>query len=110
MNTSDLEAALMFHLRRAKITGWSREQVFAPPRKWRADFLWADEKVIVECQGGLWNNGKHSRMSGYSNDSRKMAEAQLRGYTVLFITPEMIANDEAIPLIKRALEKREASL
>ena len=49
-------------------------------------------------------------MDGYSNDSRKSAEAQLLGYLVIYVTPQMLNNtdgykwSEAIDLIERALK------
>jgi very-short-patch-repair endonuclease len=106
-NTSDLEAELMFQLRVHKIKGWTREVVFAPPRRWRADFLWEEpQKLVVEVMGGLWGGqGRHSRMDGFSRDAEKSAMAQLLGYTVIYVTPTMLKDGTAIELIKRALRQ-----
>lgn len=116
MADSNLEAQLAFQLRVRGITGWSREVVFAPPRRWRADFLFEEpRKLIVEVQGGLWGGtGRHSRMEGATNDARKAAVAQMMGYRVLYITPLMLDNaaghgvSEAITLIEEALGLGEA--
>lgn len=109
VSTSDLEAELIFQLRVQKVSGWQLEYRFHPKRRWRFDIAFPSEMVACEVQGGLHKFGRHNRPAGYTNDAWKLAESQLLGWTLLYITPEMIRQNEAVPLIKRALEQREES-
>jgi very-short-patch-repair endonuclease len=67
-----------------------REFKFSPSRQWRADFAWPDQKVILECEGGIWNNGGHVRGVHYSCDCEKYNQAQILGYRVLRYTDKNI--------------------
>jgi len=46
-----------------------------PERRWRADFAFVEEKVLVEVQGGIWTGGRHGRGAGIENDYEKWANA-----------------------------------
>lgn len=67
-----------------------REYRFHPVRRWRFDFAWPDHQVAVELQGGTWSKGRHVRGHGYENDCEKLAEAQLNGWVVLYVTRGML--------------------
>ena len=68
------------------INTWSHGRV--------ADFFWPQEGLVVECQGGTWNNGAHVRGKGYENDSYKLNAAALNGYFTLYLTTDMIMRTE----------------
>ena len=70
-----------------------REHRFHPYRDWRFDFAFPDSKVAVECQGSTWTQGRHTRGRGYRNDCEKLAEAQLLGWTVFYVTSGMLKDD-----------------
>ena len=81
------------------------EYVFAPPRKWRFDYLFDD--VALEIEGGVWIRGRHNRSVGFLGDLEKYNAAAILGYIVLRVTPEMVKSGEAFALVKRALESGE---
>lgn len=89
---------LDFHLRAEKIT-FEREFRFHSTRKWRADFRIG--KVLVEVDGGLFINGRHSRGKGREADFCKLNEAVLLGYSVLQFSTGQVKRGEAIATIKR---------
>ena len=60
-----------------------REHVFAPPRRWRFDFAWPDQRVAIEIEGGVWNNGRHNRAAGFIGACEKYNAAVMRGWRVL---------------------------
>lgn len=91
-----------------------QEVRFHPERRWRADYLWREAKVILEIEGGLYQGGRHPRtkLGGHSNasgilrDMEKSNAAQLMGYRYFRLTPWQI--DLALmPLLRVAFSLRE---
>jgi len=70
-----------------------REHVFHDDRGWRLDFAWPSRRVAVEMQGGTWTQGRHTRGQGYEDDCEKLAEAQLLGWIVFYVTRGMLERD-----------------
>lgn len=68
------------------------EYVFHPTRKWRADYAFThtNPRVIVEIDGGVWSQGRHTRGAGFIEDQRKLNAAAKLGYLVLRYTPERL--------------------
>ncbi len=70
-----------------------REYKFATDigRRWRFDFAWPGQCVAVEVDGGQWQarGGRHARDS----DREKGNEAAARGWRVLHLSGEMLADD-----------------
>ncbi|MDM1769858.1 hypothetical protein, partial [Acinetobacter sp. 226-4] len=64
---SEGEAKLAQHLKSYKIE-FQTEFQFNPERKWRADFYILGTKVLIEVEGGIWSNGRHTRAQGYLGD------------------------------------------
>jgi very-short-patch-repair endonuclease len=104
MSKSAAEAMLAVQLRADKITGWQTEYEFAKPdRKWRLDYAWPQQKVAVEIEGGVFVQGRHSRGVGMEKDMEKYAEALVRGWKVLRVTPRHVKQGKALEWIKQAL-------
>lgn len=103
---SELEEALAFQLRARKIGGWKREVCWYPLRDWRSDFLWCEEKVIVEVEGGSWSGGRHVRGGGFEADARKYNEAAILGWAVLRFISRQVVKGEALEVIERMLASR----
>lgn len=80
-----------------------REYQFDPTRKWRLDFCWPLVKVAVECEGGSWTGGRHTRGVGFQADCEKYNRAVELGWRVLRFTPTMLENDPVS--IIRQIEK-----
>ena len=81
------------------------EYQFAPPRRWRADFAYPEEKILIEIEGGSWIKGRHSYGPGFENDCRKYNTAELMGWTVLRFTPHMVKSGEAIAFMRMLFDK-----
>ncbi len=86
-----------------------REYRFAPPRRWRFDFAWPDRGLALEIEGGVWTGGRHVRGRGYERDCEKYAEAALRGWRVLRVTPGMVRDGRAVALLARAFAAHAAA-
>lgn len=80
------------------------EYRFAPPRKWRFDYAWLDNKVAVEIEGGLWIQGRHNRAEGMIKDMEKYNMATFLGWKVFRFVPEKLKNGEAQMFIKLFLD------
>jgi very-short-patch-repair endonuclease len=94
---------LASHLRINGVDGAQREFRFHPTRKWRFDFAFPSCKLAVECEGGIWTGGRHTRGVGYSKDLEKYNAAALEGWTVLRFTRAMVRSGDAIRSIQRFL-------
>lgn len=62
---------------------FSREYKFHPKRQWRADFKIEGYPILVEIEGGVHSNGRHTRGKGFEGDCEKYNQANLLGYHVL---------------------------
>lgn len=108
---SQLEETLAFHLRAAKITGWEREVAVIPGRRFKWDFVFAQERLLIECQGGTWGKaGKggpsaHSGGVAANRDAEKLNLATLAGWRTLQVTTNHVRSGEALAWIQQALKQ-----
>jgi very-short-patch-repair endonuclease len=70
------------------------EWKFHPTRKWRFDFGWPEQKVAVEIEGGIWNQGAHVRAIHYMSDMEKYNAAAKLGWRVFRFTPQQFKKGE----------------
>ena len=99
------EEELWLHLRASGLPLPLREYRFAPPRRWRCDFVWVQEKLIVEVEGGVYTNGRHITPKGFTNDCEKYNEAQLIGFCLLRVTTEHVKSGRALEWIEKYFKK-----
>lgn len=81
---------------------------FIPGRRFRADFIWQREKIIVEVQGGVWWNaqgarGRHATPQGMTSDCEKFSLAATLGYRVLPVTSSHVRSGQALSWLQAAL-------
>lgn len=81
------------------------EAEFIEGRKFRADYLWRPQRVIVEQNGQIWKKGGHSSGTGLLRDYEKSNLANAAGWCYLTFTPQQLAAGECIPLLKILLER-----
>jgi len=84
-----------------------QEWGFAKPRRWRFDFAWPGHKVAVECEGGVWSGGRHTRGKGFIGDLEKYNAAATDCWIVLRYTPQALGRDECMEQIAAVLKQRE---
>ena len=68
-------------------------------RAWRFDLAWPEVRVAVECEGGTWSGGRHTRGAGFAADCAKYNAAVVAGWRVLRFTGEQIESGEAIETV-----------
>lgn len=100
--TSRAELTLEAQLTIARIP-FERQVVFAPPRKYRADFVVDD--IIIEVEGGTFIEGRHSRGAGFEADCEKQALAVLAGYRYLRATTRQVELGTCYRWISEARER-----
>jgi len=100
MTQSDLEATMDLHLRAAGITGYMREFKWHELRKWRADFAFVPQRVLLEVEGF-----GHHKLNRYYGDIEKYNEANIESWCLIRVTKKMIENGEAIKTLRRALSR-----
>jgi very-short-patch-repair endonuclease len=68
---------------------FEKEFQFHFERKWRSDYI--VKGILVEIEGAVWTQGRHTRGSGYTNDLEKYRTAAALGYKVFrFSTQEVL--------------------
>ena len=102
---SDLEEALDFQIKIAKLPEPEREYRFNVWRKWRFDFAWPKYMIAAEIEGGLRNYGRHQRPQGFQQDAEKYNTAALARWRVFRFTPEMVRSGKALETIEKALDQ-----
>jgi very-short-patch-repair endonuclease len=99
---SELEETLALLIRVEGLPEPEREYRFCE-RRWRFDFAYPEQKIGIECEGGTWAGGRHTRGSGFEKDCEKYNQAAIMGWKVLRFTKGMIDDGTAIETIKAVL-------
>jgi very-short-patch-repair endonuclease len=102
---SDVEDQFFFQCRALGLPEPEREFRFHPVRKWRADFAFIPERILIEIEGGTYKNGRHTRPVGYEKDCEKYNSAQMDGWMVLRYTAGMVRSGEAVAEVEQALKR-----
>ena len=97
----DYAADLLFQMRAVGLEP-VREFRFDMLRRWRSDFAFPDEKLLVEFEGGVYTQGRHTRGKGYENDLEKYNTATLLGFRVLRFSAAQVKSGQALSMIEQA--------
>jgi len=82
-----------------------REFKFYAERKWRADFCIVEHSVLIEINGGVWNQGRHTRGQGFIADMDKLNHATMLGFRVLQFSTEQVLDGTAKKFLAVWLQK-----
>ncbi len=102
---SEAEETFLYHCKGVGLSTPERWFKFHPKRKWEFDFAWVSSFIAVECEGGVFSGGRHTRGKGYSDDCIKYNEAQLLGWKVYRFTSQQVKSGEAIGFMERVFKK-----
>ncbi len=102
---SGLEATLALHLRGAGIE-FVREHRPFHDRKHRIDFALLPAKIAIECEGGIWIQGRHQRGQGFIDDAEKYNRLAIEGWLLLRFAGGHIKSGEALRMIEKAILSR----
>lgn len=110
LKKSELELVFAQQVKEYELPEPEFDTRFHPTRRWRADFLWRDQMVIVELEGGTYTHGKRGKKSrhltptGFEADCVKYNAATEMGYSVYRYTSRMVLDERAIKQIRRILK------
>src|SRR5260363_43786 len=102
---SVLEAQFALRVRVAHLPEPQREYRFDAMRRWKFDFAWPNWKIAVECEGGIWTQGRHTRALGFEADCSKYNAATVQGWRVLRFTAGMVKSGAAVETLTQAIQQ-----
>lgn len=100
---NDLADTLAMHLRAVGVRDFQREFRFHPVRRWRFDIAMPRLRLAIECDGGLYIRGRHSRGKSQEDDYVKHNAAVVLGWRVLKFGPNHVKSGEALRVVEQAL-------
>lgn len=100
---SEIEETFALHCRAHGLAP-VREHKFHPSRRWKFDFAFPDRMVAVECEGGVWSNGRHTRGSGFIEDCEKYNNAAALGWFVFRFDGAAVKSGDAIQFVVEVLK------
>lgn len=74
-----------------------------PTRRFRWDFSWPDQKLALECDGGIFTGGRHSRGAGMLKDFEKQNEGAAMGWRLMRCTPTTLCTITTLRTVALAL-------
>lgn len=69
-------------------------------KDWRFDFCFPELMIAVECEGGGWSGGRHTRGAGFHDDMLKYDYAMRLGWCVYRCDLSMIQGGQALNTIE----------
>jgi very-short-patch-repair endonuclease len=106
MSDSKLEDLFAFQLDALGLTGYVREYPAIPGRKFRYDFAFVKERLLVEINGGTYARMGHSTGRGIARDYEKHNLATLAGWRTFVFDGKMVEDGTAIETLKTILDNR----
>lgn len=83
-----------------------KEYRFHPVRRWRADYVIKEHKIMIEVEGAVWTQGRHTRGSGFIKDIEKYNTATSMGWSILRTQPKDLMSSELLELIKETIKNK----
>ena len=104
--TSALENLFAMQLDSAGLTGYVREYRAIPGRKFRFDFAFLRERLLVEINGGTYNGGAHSRGVGLNRDYEKGNLAVVNNWRVLSFDTKQVKSGAALEVVEQLINNQ----
>lgn len=73
-------------------------------RQWLSDYAYPDRLLLIEIEGGVYSQGRHTRGTGYANDCEKYSACNTLGYTLLRFITQDIGTDYMKQAVKLAYD------
>ena len=105
--TSPLEDLFAMQLDAAGLTGYVREFRAIPGRKFRFDFCFKQERLLIEINGGTYNGGSHGRGVGINRDYEKNNLAVLNNWRVLSFDTKQVKSGAALQVTEQLINQKQ---
>ena len=105
--SSQLENLFAFQLDAAGLTQYVRGYQAIPGRKFRFDFAFLREWLLVEINGGTYSKGAHSTGTGIARDYEKFRLGQACGWEVYPFDTKEVKNGAALAAVEKYLRGAE---
>ena len=105
--TSALEDLFAMQLDAAGLGGYVREFRAIPGRKFRFDFCFKQERLLIEINGGTYNGGSHGRGVGINRDYEKNNLAVLNNWRVLSFDTKQVKSGEALQVTEQIINQKQ---
>lgn len=104
--TSALEDLFAFQLDAVGLTGYVREFLAIPGRKFRFDFAFVyQHRLLIEINGGTWVKGGHSSGAGIARDYEKGNLAVQHCFRLLQFDGKMVKSGEALRITEQIIKQ-----
>ena len=104
--TSALENLFAMQLDAAGLTQYVREYQAIPGRKFRFDFAFLRERLLVEINGGTYNGGAHGRGVGINRDYEKGNLAVVHNWRVLSFDTKQVKSGAALEVVEKLINNQ----
>ena len=104
--SSALENLFAMQLDSAGLTQYVREYQAIPGRKFRFDFAFVDERLLVEINGGTYNGGAHGRGVGINRDYEKGNLAVVNNWRVLSFDTKQVRSGAALEVVEQLINNQ----
>lgn len=101
-----LWAGLVDEVDRNKAKRFVLEHHFCDSRRWRSDFAFPEYRLLIEVEGGIHSQGRHTRGKGFERDCEKYNEAAILGWTVLRFPSRWCLDGRALDTFRRWVAMR----
>jgi very-short-patch-repair endonuclease len=106
MSKSHLEDLLVWQITAAGLPPPIREFRPLPHRRYRCDFCYEDERLLIEVEGAVFaRKGRHTTGVGFTADCVKYNLLTLDGWRILRFTGEQVKSGLALSMIEEALSE-----
>ena len=105
MSNSDLEAEFAFQVKYAGLPEPIREYPAIKGRRFRYDFCWLEQKLLIEINGGTFNGGAHGRGVGINRDYEKGNLAVQHGFRLLQFDTKMVKSGVGLEFTEQLINQ-----
>ena len=100
---TEVEDRLEAQLLEAGLVGFEREYQAIEGRRFKWDFAFVKDRLLVEVQGAVWVKGGHSTGVGITRDCEKFSIASVNKWFTIPVTTDHVKNGKALEWIKQFL-------
>lgn len=87
------------------LTNYEREYRAIPGRRFRYDFAFVEDKLLIEINGGIYRyNPSHASAGNIRRDYEKLDMAVLYGWRQLIFAPDMVQSGWALTITENVLK------